>query len=491
MFVSSLSSNVISSCRQRLVDLLPEENSLYGKILTVAKGIASGTAPHLMTVMPLYMANLAFLNIKYFNLTGNVILLTRFGLALSSAKTVEESLHILKQHGVLATVNAIAILKLLDSYVSFSANNRFILDLLLLSATLYTSSRSVASGLSTIQSSLGQSDKNTSQKIANLVSGTLSIIIGAVGLRSSCERALDLLENVRACRQIPSLADITPDLLSHPREKIISNSATWNLTTCPNTMAGTPDPENTSRVADCVNGPEETRNNYLCKSGYHSSISPVTGRRADELSMILNGVSKGDVVSDLQSVIYRSKNYEIIRRENAEDAVKISREMYSQFLDKYRKYGITEDNAVTWTQQPCERSGSAPVFGRLKELNEWHQQAMVCEGAVPVLTDNRYIIPDGVIAIHELMHLEERAPFAFNGREEMTVTKTLMLLDEINKKIQGLDIDKEVEYNPVLRFWNHTIPIGKYINFYRNLEKRKSNLAEAITSQESVNFLNG
>lgn len=245
---------------------------------------------------------------------------------------------------------------------------------------------------------------------------------------------------------------------------------------------------------ECKGAPLQILNNYHCNPGFHSSISPVTGSRAYELELLFKNPSKAvnylmDKVQD--AIYYQSKHaqYKIIKKEYGEQALKISQEMYSRYLDKYRAEGVNEENAILWFPEgDIDGLGFSQVHG-MQEKEKWTQSIRVNRGITPIPSDSRYILPEGVIAIHELMHTEERGPFDAWGREVLTTTKTMILLDEIYKKIHGIDITDEVNYNITIKLQNKNIPIGRFINFYRNLETKKNNLAEAYVSEESIEFL--
>lgn len=89
-----------------------------------------------------------------------------------------------------------------------------------------------------------------------------------------------------------------------------------------------------------------------------------------------------------------------------------------------------------------------------------------------------------------------------NGLLIYVMAKLTMNMNEIHKKIHSIDLKDEVNYleysNLRLSYYKDDkppfvcatiIPITKFINFYRILETTKSNLAEAITCPESIDFL--
>jgi len=76
------------------------------------------------------------------------------------------------------------------------------------------------------------------------------------------------------------------------------------------------------------------------------------------------------------------------------------------------------------------------------------------------------------------MHVEESPPNGTKGSEVLTVTRDLINLDSIRKRILGSPIEKEEPYEKNLKIEPSkglartcSIPLAKYINFYRDLDR--------------------
>lgn len=75
-------------------------------------------------------------------------------------------------------------------------------------------------------------------------------------------------------------------------------------------------------------------------------------------------------------------------------------------------------------------------------------------------------------------------------KNSLTTLKTLMLQDEVYKQVSGADQDQVVSYGHKLHSPNgESVDIGKIAHFYRQLESQHANLAEALVSNASLEFL--
>ncbi|MBX9743872.1 MAG: hypothetical protein K2X08_01530 [Chlamydiales bacterium] len=170
------------------------------------------------------------------------------------------------------------------------------------------------------------------------------------------------------------------------------------------------------------------------------------------------------------------------------------------YLDPYRPYGVHEGNAVgRYSRQMCFNSGisgsqvmTIGTFGK-----DWTQQVILC-GTEKF--SNEFIMPEGLIAIHELRHVEERKAGSIKrGSELFTVLGDIINLHRIRSQIYGLDPDVEVDYGKTIKVFPRQgmgcgrfdeVPLGKFVAFYSKLSRMKQeDLAETVFSPESIEFL--
>jgi len=244
----------------------------------------------------------------------------------------------------------------------------------------------------------------------------------------------------------------------------------------------------------------------IAEPGHHSGAGPVKGSRAHELEILGQANKKnGQLLSELEKQLYANDDnprIHILEPKQKELADRYSCELFSAYIDRYRPYGIDETNAVLW-KEPGTDLGATPGLGEktpasamaIPDLDKWSAHAEVVKGGAWAMLN----IPDCQAAIHEIMHIEEYPPNSYKASEVLTVMRDLINLDAIRKQILGSPIEKEEPYRKSLKITSSpqgfaktcSIPLGKFINFYRDLEKRKNNLAEAIASPESIDLLTG
>lgn len=322
--------------------------------------------------------------------------------------------------------------------------------------------------------------------------------------------------------------------------------------------------EGIQKIPLCEKGTFQA-NSSLCSPGvYHPKLSSLAGSRRHEVELITMLDRFTSVpLKGLSRSLHNSKNIAIIKAENVKqlrEADALAMKMFSKFLDPYRAHGITEENAVAWVDNPAPNTLSSdewverlkhlkfkspycfniadlsplqtfrakPSFGHMQKTIEFcvacvaqnkfvSKSNQVVQGlfrSITLDTKNRYT-PPAITAIHELMHVQELCDPTFETseknswvRESLTTLKTLILQDEIHKKIHNIPMDTEIDYGegrfaevlldkPTIlggKLYNYfnsrKIDIGEIANVYRNLEAKYSNLAEALVSRESFDFLN-
>lgn len=242
-------------------------------------------------------------------------------------------------------------------------------------------------------------------------------------------------------------------------------------------------------------------NPYLYKglSGRHLANSPVVGSRHEEAKALFMAREKDPVLKSLDSQLHYVNLYRIPPERMAE-ANQIARQIFAEYIKKYDKFGFTVDNIVHWLETDflCENittvwypgKGSAEawyiepkveIHSRLER--EYHPKgSRFVEG----------MLPRCVVAYHELMHVEEAEK---NGSavslEILASLRSHILVDIIHKKLNGLDINSVVDYDLFLKFAGKKIPLGEFVNFYRQLEEKLGGLAKAVLSPQSFALLAG
>jgi hypothetical protein len=231
--------------------------------------------------------------------------------------------------------------------------------------------------------------------------------------------------------------------------------------------------------------------NFLTNPGHHTLQSPIPGTRSSELKMVQRVLKKHPVLEKYEKAIYQPEFIYLIPSEKANEADHAAKELFLQYISKYSADGCTEHNIVDWSDSQF-RLGVTYVSDLENEWNTWFVNPVVeVKHERMHFKFNRYL-PSHVVAFHELMHVEEtsrckREHYQEPGIELLTATKTTILLDLIYKKIHGLEIDTEVNYGKMV---GGKIELGAVANFYRHLETIHGTLALALTSPESIQFLN-
>ena len=203
------------------------------------------------------------------------------------------------------------------------------------------------------------------------------------------------------------------------------------------------------------------------------------------------------ILSSLENAVHNGLSYFFIPNTQSEAAQLIAREIFLEYISKYNAYGLTEDNIVNW-------SADVPHQHKLPDMPPPGEVYLHSDGVghwslelnVPLNSNELcgYFTPSYIIAYHELMHAEEYPYVSDKGLEILASTKSIILQDEVYKKVNNIEINKTVDYKrdiwvSILPLQTIEIPIGSFANFYRNLEKEKGSLAKAIASVESLKFL--
>lgn len=190
----------------------------------------------------------------------------------------------------------------------------------------------------------------------------------------------------------------------------------------------------------------------LWQPGVHTLDSPVVGSRAHERMAISLKAKEEPLLRDFENAL---NEYTYPNECGAYGE-------FSKYLDKYREYGLTEENIFYWTNEEYARD-QLVIFDPKNRWSPWRVEAQA------VSRNSRFA------AIHLLMRVEEITRGVslwrtreFDNRLLPTLT-TLMLVDETCKNSD--------EY------------IGKVASCYRFLKAKFGNLATAVLSRESITFL--
>ncbi|MFA5960246.1 MAG: hypothetical protein WC785_06995 [Tatlockia sp.] len=236
--------------------------------------------------------------------------------------------------------------------------------------------------------------------------------------------------------------------------------------------------------------PNKLQTNLTSSPGKYWMNSPVVGSRADELQLIYR---YKNIFTEYQRVIYDQQKLNIIPIEFKDKADEISKEIYAEYIKKYSDHGVTIENSVNWADMDLTRTY---LIDLENEWNTWRVQAVVAKPNHNSHIKNQLYRPAYICALHELMHVEETPLGILEHQyakfdsviEVLTVTRTLILMDEVYKKTLNLPIDVEVDYENSFNLFGKSIKQGEFANFYRKLEDGYPSLAEALVSNESLVF---
>ncbi|CZG25507.1 TPA: hypothetical protein I8Y89_003053 [Legionella pneumophila] len=226
--------------------------------------------------------------------------------------------------------------------------------------------------------------------------------------------------------------------------------------------------------------------------GKYSKSSPVVGARVKELELIY---THKEIFANYQKVVYDQQKLNVIPLAFKEKADEISKEIYAAYIKKYSDHGLTIENSVDWNNVGFTRTYLSDLEN---EWNTWFVDPLVATPNDKSHIEGQMYRPAYICALHELMHVEEMTPGISKGQyarfesvvEVLTVTKTIILMDEVYKKTLNLPMDIEVDYENSFKLFGKTIKQGEFANFYRTLEAKYPSLAEALVSKQSLTFLN-
>ena len=235
-----------------------------------------------------------------------------------------------------------------------------------------------------------------------------------------------------------------------------------------------------------------THPDYLLGPGMHLPSSPVVGSRCHDFNKLSYAVMTHPLLKELGRKIYDIKYRLIIPKQEREKANRIARDIFLDYIKMYAPYGVTESNIVNWIitkQSDSQFSGHCTIL--IQENIRYVDISVEADNGANGC-EKGYFTPPHIVAYHEVMHAEEYkkslVPYA-RGSEIMTTIKSIMLLDEVYKKIYRVNMGDEVNYKKSIVINKRKIQLGTFANFYRLLEKEHSTLADAIISTQSLMFL--
>jgi hypothetical protein len=192
--------------------------------------------------------------------------------------------------------------------------------------------------------------------------------------------------------------------------------------------------------------------------------------------------------------IYQPQFVHLIPARQARRAEALSLDIFRSYLSRYPDSGLTVDNSVRWHAVDLTRTYIADVEN---ENNTWNIQPLVYNQTH--MRGNR-CLPRYIAAVHEFMHVEEtprgashdwhRSPPQLENLGELLPTiMTIVLADEIYKRVNNLPLSRTVNYGQTVRWDGHAVPLGRIANFYRSLIERYGSVYAAVASPESLEFM--
>lgn len=237
--------------------------------------------------------------------------------------------------------------------------------------------------------------------------------------------------------------------------------------------------------------------------GVHDHLSPVLGSRMGEMSAIKHSAYTR-ALEAFGDRFYGSNDFRmILEKENMEQYILASKPYFEEYLATYEDFGYTALNSIRWNSEgrnffefttwiSKEQYGLSPIRDKIVS-NDESKGAFCGVGGVAYVDKTTPFFPWPLIAIHELMHVEECA-FEYGNlglMEFLTTLKQHILSDLTYKKVHNIEENTVVDYGRNLHVGKRTFAAGDLAVFYNQLEKKHKNLAEAVLSPESMEYLTG
>lgn len=234
--------------------------------------------------------------------------------------------------------------------------------------------------------------------------------------------------------------------------------------------------------------------NYTSNPGRHTIRSPAVGSRSHELAALRALSPQNPAMLSFSEALYRPELVHIVPASQARRAEAISLGIFRRYLSRYPDSGLTETNAVAWTPMDMTRTFISNIEN---DQNIWTVQPVVYDRTH--MLGNR-CLPRYIAATHEFMHVEEtprgaaqdwdrRPPGLEILSELMPTLLTIIMVDEVYKRVNGIQMSRVVNYGEHVQWGGHSVPLGRIANFYRSLIDRYGSVGNAVASQESLEFM--
>jgi hypothetical protein len=240
----------------------------------------------------------------------------------------------------------------------------------------------------------------------------------------------------------------------------------------------------------------EVESNFDRIPGRHTLKSAIVASRLEEIELLKDKLKEYPELKEFEKALYKPENIYLLPTDKKEQAEEVAKRLFSEYIKKFEDVGATIDNVVAWvnTGMPGAGSNKTRIYDIENQWNTWTIHAIVeNEGS----TRGEKYLPKYVVAYHELMHVEETpkgVPESYEQgdmAEVLTTIKTIILVDQIYKEINSLNLADEIDYDQEVNWGNNTIQLGWLANFYRNLETKYGNIGIAVTSIESLKIVRG
>ncbi|MDO8664269.1 MAG: hypothetical protein Q7K44_01830 [Candidatus Liptonbacteria bacterium] len=233
--------------------------------------------------------------------------------------------------------------------------------------------------------------------------------------------------------------------------------------------------------------------NFKNRPGNHTKNSSVVESRFGEVKKLREMVVTHPELAVFERALYTADNIYLIPEERKEEAETIARQQFLDYIKKYEASGVTPENIVDWKKSGMPGAGTNKtwIYDNERPYDTWRIHVVVEDDNNIV---NGKCLPKSVIAYHEVMHAEETpkgVPESYKMSEIVTTLKTIILVDEIYKKLFGAPLGVEVDYGREIARGNQKIKLGQLANFYRDLENKYKVLGKAVVSEESLRLIKG